>query len=127
MSKHTEHLVDDTTTAQEQADTVRRTWSATVAKCQPTPEPQHDATGRKDAAYANRTQAMYSAQYHTRHAVYSIGEANQYVCGCEENGIDQTNFDLMMRALRNAQAEVTTALGAVEAWRLKQIEMDGPA
>jgi hypothetical protein len=121
--KQTEHMVDDTTIADEQRSQVERTWAATLAKCQP----QQDAPGRKDAAYANRTQAMYSAQYHTRHAVYSIGEANQYVCGCEENGIDRTNFDLMMRALRNAQAEVTTALGAVEEWRLKQIEMDGPA
>lgn len=41
--KQTEHMVDDTTTAQEQADTVQRTWSATVAKCKPTPEPKRDA------------------------------------------------------------------------------------
>lgn len=115
------HQLDDTTIAQEQADVVRRTWAKTVEQC----KPKQDAKGRKDAAYANRTQAMYGAQYHTRHAVYSIGEANQYVCGCEEDGIDRTNFDMMMRALRNAQAEVTTALGAVEAWRLKHIEQEG--
>lgn len=117
----TTHNVDNTTIEQEQRSQVDRTWAATIAKCQP----QQDAKGRKDAAYANRTQAMYGAQYHTRHAVYSIGEANQYVCGCEEDGIDRTNFDMMMRALRNAQAEVTTALGAVEAWRLKHIEQEG--
>ena len=48
--KHTEHMVDDTTIADEQRSQVDRTWAATVAKCKPTPEPQQEATCRKDAA-----------------------------------------------------------------------------
>lgn len=38
--KPTEHVADDTTIAQEQADVVRRTWAKTVEQCKPKQDAQ---------------------------------------------------------------------------------------